>query len=280
MSATTTSAEPEQTPVVSIISPMHNEADNVAAMVSELEVARAQMPASEVILVDDGSRDDTARLIAQHMTTRPWLRLVQHKTAGGQSAAVHSGVLAARGRVVCTLDGDLQNPPAELPKLCAPLLAPDAPERLGLVAGQRQKRQDTFSKRMASRWANKLRAYVLNDDTRDTGCGLKAFRRDAYLQLPFFNHMHRYLPALFGRQGWDVAHVDVAHRARSGGASKYTNFQRAMVGVSDLMGVAWLIRRAKTASPQEVRAADLLPDGAQTPAAAGATGQHDGEAVL
>jgi len=234
---------------LSIVIPMHNEAENVIPLVREIDSACASLPDKELILVDDGSSDDTAKLIREMQADYPWLRLVQHPRAGGQSAAVHSGVQAARGRVICTLDGDMQNPPSEIPKLVAPLLAPDAPADLGLVAGQRVKRQDTWSKKIASRLANGLRAWMLNDRTRDTGCGLKAFRRDAFLQLPFFNHMHRYLPALFARDGWSVAHVDVSHRERGGGTSKYNNLQRALVGIYDLIGVAWLIRRAKTVRP-------------------------------
>lgn len=234
---------------LSIVIPMHNEAENVIPLVREIDSACASLPDKELILVDDGSSDDTAKLIRGMQADHPWLRLVQHPRAGGQSAAVHSGVQAARGRVICTLDGDMQNPPSEIPKLVAPLLATDAPADLGLVAGQRVKRQDTWSKKIASRLANGLRAWMLNDRTRDTGCGLKAFRRDAFLQLPFFNHMHRYLPALFARDGWSVAHVDVSHRERGGGTSKYNNLQRALVGIYDLIGVAWLIRRAKTVRP-------------------------------
>lgn len=244
---------------LSIVIPMHNEAENVVPLVREIDAACAALPDKELILVDDGSSDATAQIIRDLQAEYPWLRLVQHPTAGGQSAAVHSGVQAARGRVICTLDGDMQNPPSEIPKLVAPLLAADAPADLGLVAGQRVKRQDTWSKKIASRLANALRAWMLNDQTRDTGCGLKAFRRDAFLQLPFFNHMHRYLPALFARDGWQVAHVDVAHRERGGGTSKYNNLQRALVGIYDLIGVAWLIRRAKTARPTEAAAPG--PDG-------------------
>ncbi|MBF9030558.1 glycosyltransferase [Rhodobacterales bacterium HKCCE3408] len=237
--------------MLSIVVPMHNEADNVAPLVAEIATACAGFPDWELVLVDDGSTDGTAEAIHGLMTDRAWLRMVSHPTAGGQSAAVHSGVLAAKGDIVCTLDGDMQNPPAEIPKLVAPLMAETAPAMLGLVAGQRVRRQDTWSKRMASKFANRLRSWMLNDDTRDTGCGLKAFRRDAFLELPFFNHMHRYLPALFARAGYDIAHVDVAHRERGAGASKYTNFQRALVGIYDLFGVAWLIRRAKTVRPTE-----------------------------
>ncbi|MDK3017086.1 glycosyltransferase family 2 protein [Pseudodonghicola flavimaris] len=236
---------------LSIVIPMFNEAENVVPLVREIERACAALTDKELVLVDDGSTDDTARLIRELQAQYDWLRLIQHPRPGGQSAAVHSGVLCARGEIVCTLDGDMQNPPAEIPKMVAPLMAADAPADLALVAGQRVQRQDTWSKRMASKLANRLRAWMLNDHTRDTGCGLKAFRRDAFLRLPFFNHMHRYLPALFARDGWQVAHVDVAHRSRGGGSSKYNNLQRALVGIYDLFGVAWLIRRAKTVRPQE-----------------------------
>jgi dolichol-phosphate mannosyltransferase len=234
---------------LSIVVPMHNEAENVGQLVREIADACAGIAEKELILVDDGSKDDTAQLIRALQDDHPWLSLVQHETAGGQSAAVHSGVLAARGDICCTLDGDLQNPPSEIPNMIAPFLAADASPHLGLVAGQRVKRQDTWAKRTASKAANKLRAWMLNDNTRDTGCGLKAFRRDAFVALPYFNHMHRYLPALFARDGWEIAHVDVSHRARGGGRSKYTNIQRAFVGVKDLLGVAWLIKRRKTARP-------------------------------
>lgn len=237
--------------MLSIVVPMHNEAANVGPLVAEIETACARLGAFELLLVDDGSSDATAAEVRDLMQSHNWLRLIQHPRAGGQSAAVHSGVQAAMGSIICTLDGDLQNPPSEIPKLVAPLMSADAAAQLGLVAGQRVRRQDSWSKKIASRMANAIRAWALNDDTRDTGCGLKAFRRDAFLELPFFNHMHRYLPALFARAGYDVAHVDVSHREREAGASKYTNFGRALVGVYDLIGVAWLIRRAKTVTPEE-----------------------------
>ena len=156
---------------------------------------------------------------------------------------MRSGVIEARAPLICTIDGDGQNPPAEIPRLVAPLL--DRPEGLGLVAGQRVDRQDTASKKLASRLANRLRAWILKDDTRDTGCGLKAFPRDVFLALPFFDHLHRYLPALVKREGLKIALVDVSHRAREAGSSKYTNFGRAFVGVQDLLGVWWLLRRRK-----------------------------------
>ena len=232
---------------VSIVIPMKNEAGNVTPVVTEIAAACADIP-YEIIIVDDGSTDGTGD-VARGLDYP--IRVLRIERSGGQSAAVHSGVLVAKADVICTLDGDGQNPPAELPKLFKPLLA-DTENRVGLVAGQRVDRQDTAAKKWASKAANRLRSAILHDGTRDTGCGLKGFRRDAFLRLPFFNHMHRYLPALFKRDGWDVVLVDVSHRERGAGASNYTNLQRAFVGVWDLMGVAWLIRRRKTATPTEI----------------------------
>ncbi|MEM9901921.1 MAG: glycosyltransferase family 2 protein [Pseudomonadota bacterium] len=236
-------------PAVSVVVPMHDEAENVAPLLDGIIAACAPM-AFEVIVVDDGSRDGTAAAVRKAAAGEPRIRLLRHPKAAGQSAAVHSGVQSARGRIVCTLDGDGQNPPEELPKLFTPLLDCADPT-LGLVAGQRVGRQDTASKRLASRLANGLRASILKDGTRDTGCGLKGFRRDAFLSLPYFDHMHRYLPALFKRDGWAVELVDVSHRGRMAGRSKYSNLRRAVVGVSDVLAVAWLIRRRKKASASE-----------------------------
>ena len=236
---------------VSIVIPAKNEAENIPALLDGIAAAFADGPEHEVIVVDDGSTDAMPELVRARMAEQQNLRLVRHDVSGGQSAAVHSGVLAARGEFVCTLDGDGQNPPEELPKLIAPLLA-DRAGVIGIVAGQRVGRQDTWSKKLASRLANAIRARTLKDGTRDTGCGLKAFRRDAFLRLPFFNHMHRYLPALFARDGWQVAHVDVSHRPREAGRSNYNNLQRGFVGAIDLVGVMWLLRRRKRARPTEV----------------------------
>ena len=234
---------------LSIVIPMKNEGPNVGPVVAGIiEACTGQ--AFEVLVVDDGSTDNTAAVTADLARNDPRVRLLQHGNSAGQSAAVHSGARAARGGIICTLDGDGQNPPAELPKLFEPLLA-DTSGRLGLVAGQRVGRQDTASKRLGSRFANRLRAWLLADGTRDTGCGLKGFRRDAFLALPYFDHMHRYLPALFKRDGWEIALVDVAHAERAAGSSNYTNFGRALVGIYDLIGVAWLIKRRKKAQAIE-----------------------------
>ena len=236
---------------ISVVVPCRNEASNLLPLIDGIARSMDVAGPFEIVVVDDGSDDGMAALLASALDRWPMLRVLRHDRAGGQSAAIHSGVMAARHDLICTLDGDGQNPPEELPRLIAPFLAPGA-ETLGLVAGQRVGRQDTLARRLASRLANGLRARVLHDSTRDTGCGLKCFRRQAFLALPYFDHMHRYLPALFARDGWRVAHVDVTHRPRGGGRSHYSNLQRGLVGIFDLMGVAWLLRRRKKARAVEI----------------------------
>lgn len=230
-------------PRFTVVAPMLNEADNVPLMAAEISEACTPHGPFEAIFVNDGSTDRTSEEIARLRAEHPWLREVRHAQPCGQSAAVRSGVLAASAPIVCTIDGDGQNPPAEIPKLVAPLLA--GADGVGLVAGQRVNRQDTASKKIASRLANRLRSAMLRDNTRDTGCGLKAFPREVFLALPFFDHIHRYLPALVKREGLKIMLVDVSHRAREAGSSKYTNFGRALVGFTDLLGVWWLLRRRK-----------------------------------
>jgi dolichol-phosphate mannosyltransferase len=233
--------------------PMLDEGATAVALLEACHAAAAPIGPYEICVTNDGSRDDTGAALERFAAAHPDLpvTIVTHARPAGQSAAVHDAVRAAGAPLICTLDGDGQNPPEEIPNLLAPLLSDAASPRLALVAGQRAKRNDPVAKRLASRAANAIRGWLLRDGTRDTGCGLKAFRRDAYLALPYFNHMHRYLPALFQRDGWEVAHVDVTHRPREAGRSKYTNLGRAIVGLSDLFGVAWLIRRRKALAPDQ-----------------------------
>jgi dolichol-phosphate mannosyltransferase len=233
---------PVPAPVVSAVVPVRNEEGNIAPLVAEIAAALAPTGPFEVVYVDDGSTDGTPAELARLSRENPWLRHVRHAVSCGQSAAVRTGVRAARAPVVVTLDGDGQNDPAFLPMLLAPLRR-DA--RVGLVAGQRLKRRDTGFKKLQSRLANGARNLVLKDGTRDTGCGLKAFRRDAFLALPYFDGLHRFLPALFRRDGHTIAYVDVVDRPRRSGQSNYGLWDRLWVGILDLAGVWWLIRRRK-----------------------------------
>ncbi len=236
---------PGDAPLFAVVAPMRNEAGAASSLAAEIATACAPIGPFEAVFVDDGSDDATAETLAALRAEHPWLRSVRHVESCGQSAAVATGVRAARAALICTIDGDGQNPPSEIPKLVAPLLAPDRPARLGLVCGVRRDRRDVAARRWASRAANVIRARLLHDGSPDTGCGLKAFPRDAFLALPYFDHMHRYLPSLFLREGWEIAHVDVDHRARETGRTKYTNIGRALVGALDLFGVWWLMRRRK-----------------------------------
>jgi dolichol-phosphate mannosyltransferase len=238
---------------LSIVIPAKNESCNIELVVEGIATACAAYAPYEIIYVDDGSTDDTAAKVRQMAGRYPFVRLIRHAESGGQSAAIHSGVLAARGSVICTLDADGQNPPSEIPALIARLEGRAFPEGVGLVAGQRVGRQDTASKRWASQAANAIRARLLRDGTRDTGCGLKLFRRDAFLAFPYFDHMHRYLPALAARDGWQVLHADVSHAPRHAGTSKYANLGRALAGIYDLIGVVWLLKRRKKVRGVEVR---------------------------
>ena len=238
-------------PWLSIVVPMKNEVENVAFVTEGIAAACAGLGSIEAIYVDDGSTDGTAAGLLALKARFPFLRLVRHERPAGQSAAIHSGVTFARAAVICTLDGDGQNPPSEIPKLVARLEGRRFPEGVALIAGQRVGRRDSASKRLASSAANAIRSALLRDGTRDTGCGLKLIRRDVFLALPYFDHMHRYLPALVARDSWRTLHVDLAHAPRHAGRSNYGNVGRALAGAYDLIGVTWLIRRRKKARGHE-----------------------------
>jgi dolichol-phosphate mannosyltransferase len=230
---------------LSVVIPARNEAPNVAPLVAEIRRALDGRVDYEIVYVDDGSGDATAAEIRRVAGEAPRLRLVRHQGSCGQSMAILTGVKAARAGWIATLDADGQNDPADIPALWEIARAAPASPPL-MVAGQRRKRRDTWSKRAASRAANAIRRTLLGDGTPDTGCGLKLFRRDFFLELPRFDHMHRFLPALAMRQGGKVVSVPVNHRPRERGQSNYGVFDRLWVGIADLLGVMWLMRRAKT----------------------------------
>ncbi len=223
--------------------PVRNEADNVAPLIAEIAAALDGRWIYEIIYVNDGSTDATAERLVAAMRLRGNLRQISHATSSGQSAAVRSGVRAARGAIVATLDGDGQNNPTFLPDLISAI--EKGGECVGLVAGQRVGRKDTGFKKIQSRIANAVRNAILRDGTRDTGCGLKAFRREVFLALPYFDGLHRFLPALVRREGYEIAYVDVIDRPRHSGVSNYGFFDRLWIGIMDLAGVWWLIRRKK-----------------------------------
>ena len=231
------------TPVVSVVVPVRNEAGNIEPLVKEIERALTPEGPFEIIYVNDGSTDATSAELQRLAATRPHLRQIRHRESCGQSAAVRSGVRAARSPVIITLDGDGQNDPAFMPAFLAELRK--AGSGCGLVQGQRVGRKDTAFKRWQSRIANRVRAKVLNDGTRDTGCGFKCFPREAYLALPYFDALHRFMPALVRREGLDISYVDVIDRPRLTGVSNYGFFDRLWVGIVDLMGVRWLLKRRK-----------------------------------
>jgi dolichol-phosphate mannosyltransferase len=228
---------------LSIVIPVKNEAGNIVPLVTEIGAALASTGVEyEIVYVDDGSDDTTSRELTDLRTTNPRLRVVTHARSCGQSAAIRSGVRAARSPWIATLDGDGQNDPADLPSLWQIARAAPATPPL-LIAGHRARRQDSWTKRRASKIANAIRRRMLHDDTPDTGCGLKLFPRALFLDMPYFDHMHRFLPALALREGAIVRSLPVNHRPRARGASKYGVFDRLWVGISDLFGVMWLRRR-------------------------------------
>ncbi|HQT52656.1 glycosyltransferase family 2 protein [Phenylobacterium sp.] len=229
-------------PDISVVVPVFDEEGAAPGLAREIAAAFAGRN-YEMVFVDDRSRDGTVAALTALKTELPQLRVLSHRSNSGQSRAIRTGVLAARGAIIVTLDGDGQNDPADGPKLVDALLA--GPADLALVGGERVKRQDSQAKKIASKFGNGVRKRLLKDTANDTGCGLKAFRREAFLRLPYFDHIHRYIPALMIREGYQVDFRPVNHRHRQTGASKYTNFGRLMASVSDLLGVMWLQTRSR-----------------------------------
>lgn len=233
------------TPEISIVVPAYNEAGNVVPLAREIAAALEGRD-FEMVFVDDCSTDTTREELIAAKAELPMLRVIGHRHNAGQSRSVRTGVMHARGTIIGTLDGDGQNPPDGLPIVIDALMRPDAPENLALVGGDRsQNRQDSAWKKLASRFGNGVRKRMLNDNCNDTGCGLKVFKRQVYLELPFFDHQHRFLPALMNREGYLCEFRPVSHRHRTIGASKYTNFGRLFASLTDMMGMMWLNSRAR-----------------------------------
>ena len=250
----TTASPPDKE--ISVLVPVMNEAGNIAPLVEEICTALAGR-SFEIIYVDDASNDDSPAELAATAAAVPQLRVLRHANRAGQSAAIRSALLAAGGRLIAVLDGDGQNVPADLPNLEAALMAqcPAGSDLVGMAAGIRAKRQDSAMRLLASRAAKWMRRTLLSDTHPDSGCGIKVLHRSLFLQLPFFNHMHRFMPSLVKRHGGLVIGVDVAHRPRVRGTSKYRILDRLIVGISDIFGVIWLLRRA----PRQGQVSELTP---------------------
>jgi len=233
-------------PELSVVVPVKDEVENAVPLLMEICLALRGKTSFEVLFIDDASKDGTAGALIAAKAQAPELRVLKHQKNSGQSRAVRTGVIAARGSLIATLDGDGQNDPADIPSLLA-VWKQEAGNggTLGLVAGQRMKRQDSWIKKVSSRVGNGVRQWLLNDGTRDTGCGLKLFSREAFLSLPYFDHIHRFMPAMMLREGYRIAHADVNHRPRSHGISKYGTLDRLLVSLTDLVGVRWLVRRSR-----------------------------------
>lgn len=229
--------------MITVLVPVLNEQDNIAPLLQEIALVSKEAPLSEIIYVDDGSTDKTLDMLKSMKKIYPMLRIVQHDKRSGQSAALLTGVKAAGNDLIVTLDGDGQNDPADI-ALLYKIYKDNKEENTKLmVIGERTKRHDNFIRRFSSRFANKIRSSLLKDKTKDTGCSLKMFSRKDYLNLPYFDHMHRFLPALMMRDHVEIIHVGVSHRPRQNGVSKYGTLDRLFVGISDLWGVWWLLRR-------------------------------------
>jgi len=233
-----------KTPKISVVVPVYNEAENVDKLVKEIHQA-LDGTSYEMNFVNDASTDGTLQALEKLKSDFPDLRVLSHRHNAGQSRSIRTGILAAKAPVIATLDGDGQNDPADIPALFAQYTRRDAPENLGMVGGRRAKRQDSWAKKAGSRIGNGVRKKLLKDNADDTGCGLKVFSREAFLRLPYFDHIHRYIPALMLREGYATEFCDVNHRHREFGVSKYTNFGRLVVSLSDLRGVMWLNKRSR-----------------------------------
>ncbi|MCQ8104825.1 glycosyltransferase family 2 protein [Methylomonas sp. SURF-2] len=237
---------------ISVVVPVHNETDNVGTLIAEIHQALSTREAYEMLFVDDGSTDDTLLKLKEAMQTFPALRVLRHQNSCGQSRAIYSGVVAAQYDWIATLDGDGQNDPADIPKLIAALSERNS-DKLWMLAGHRHQRHDTGWRRFSSKFANAIRQAFLRDQTPDSGCGLKLFRRDKFLALPYFDHIHRFLPAMIIMAGGEVISVKVNHRPRGHGRSKYGTLDRLLAGVVDLLGVIWLRKRHSLPIVSEVR---------------------------
>lgn len=240
-------------PLVSVLIPAKNETGNIGSLVAEVVAALRPECRFEIVLVDDGSDDGTGDEFLQRCSELgSAARLIRHEKSVGQSTALMSAARQARGRYLITIDGDGQNDPADMPALLRSARETEAQGEHFCIAGYRKNRQDTEWKKFQSRIANAVRQKILNDQVPDTGCGLKLIPRATWLQLPYFDHMHRYLPALMQRAGWATVSVPVNHRHRTAGVSKYNNLNRALVGLRDLRGVAWLIARSRRTAVREL----------------------------
>ncbi|MCB1460736.1 MAG: glycosyltransferase family 2 protein [Nitratireductor sp.] len=238
--------------LISVVIPAFNEEGNIGRLVRETFDAVPEDRLGEVVVVDDCSTDATVGELTSLKASYPKLRIIRHLTNAGQSASLRSGIVAARFPVIAQMDGDGQNDPRDIPALLARLGKPGERSEPALVGGVRTKRRDTGSKRWASKFANWLRASILKDDCPDTGCGIKVYWREAFLKLPFFTSVHRYLPALFQTYGYKTAYAPVNDRPRVMGVSKYNNFNRALIGIYDLFGVTWLRRRTRSPDVTEI----------------------------
>ena len=237
---------------ISIVIPVYNEEESIGELINEITQALASKYKHEIIVVDDGSVDKTVGVLSKIKQELPTLRIIKHLQNSGQSTAIRTGVQYAKSAWITTLDGDGQNDPADIPNLYNELINNQDADPWLVVAGYRKKRKDTWLKRISSKYANGIRDKLLRDGTPDTGCGLKVFSRDSFLALPYFDHMHRYIPALFQRQGGKMVSIEVNHRHRTQGMSKYGFHNRLWVGIVDILGVRWLQNRARLTQTKEL----------------------------